>query len=63
MIDLCGLKGERIGGACISRKHANFIMNSGKAKARDVLMLMGLAKRKVRQKFGINLEPEIKIWK
>jgi UDP-N-acetylmuramate dehydrogenase len=59
---MCGLKGKRIGDACISSKHANFIINRGRAKARDVLRLMGYIKRKVRDKFSIELEPEIRIW-
>ncbi len=63
LIDECGLKGKRIGGAVISQKHANFILNTGNAKARDVLRLMALAKRAVKKKFDITLEPEIKIWK
>jgi UDP-N-acetylmuramate dehydrogenase len=63
LIDLCGLKGERIGDAAVSLKHANFIINLGRAKARDVLKLMDLIKNKVRNKFNIKLESEIKIWK
>jgi len=62
LIDLCGLKGKRIGGACISRIHANFILNLGQARARDVLKLMDLAKKDVKKKFNVSLEPEIKIW-
>ncbi|HLD82450.1 MAG TPA: UDP-N-acetylmuramate dehydrogenase [Candidatus Omnitrophota bacterium] len=62
LIDLCGLKGKRIGGACISTKHANFILNKGNARAADVLRLMSLIKRTVKRKFNITLEPEIKIW-
>ncbi len=62
LIDLCGLKGKTIGDACISRIHANFILNLGNATARDVLRLMDLAKREVKKKFNITLEPEIKIW-
>ncbi len=62
LIDLCGLKGKIIGDACISRIHANFILNLGNATARDVLRLMDLAKRQVKKKFNITLEPEIKIW-
>jgi UDP-N-acetylmuramate dehydrogenase len=62
LIDLCGLKGRHRGGACISAKHANFIVNCGKARAKDVLRLMDLAKKEVRKKFGITLKPEIKIW-
>lgn len=63
LIDLCGLKGKRIGGACVSEKHANFIVNMGKASARDVSALIKTVKEKVRDKFKITLEPEIKIWK
>lgn len=62
LIDLCGLKGKRVGGACISSQHANFILNQGNARAEDVLRLMDLAKREVKKKFGIDLKPEIKIW-
>lgn len=63
LIDLCGLKGRRIGGAVISLRHANFIINRANARAQDVLALMRLAKNKVKEKFGITLEPEIKIWR
>lgn len=62
LIDQCGLKGKRVGGACISTKHANFILNMGKARATDVLNLMDLARKAVKRKFNITLEPEIKIW-
>jgi len=62
LIDLCGLKGKRIGDAMISLKHANFILNLRRAKAKDVLALMRLIKKVVKYKFGIELEPEIKIW-
>jgi UDP-N-acetylmuramate dehydrogenase len=62
LIDLCGLKGKRIGDACICPRHANFIVNMGKANARDVLMLMRLATAKVKNKFNIDLQPEIRIW-
>jgi UDP-N-acetylmuramate dehydrogenase len=62
LIDACGLKGRRSGGAVISQKHANFILNLGGAKSRDVLKLMELAKRSVRDKFKVVLEPEIKLW-
>ncbi|MCX5705929.1 MAG: UDP-N-acetylmuramate dehydrogenase [Candidatus Omnitrophica bacterium] len=62
LIDACGLKGRRAGRAVISKKHANFILNLGSAKSRDVLKLMELARRSVRNKFKVVLEPEIKIW-
>lgn len=63
LIDLCGLKGKRIGGAEVSLKHANFIVNTGDARAKDVFALMESIKRGVKNKSGIILEPEIKIWK
>ncbi|MGB9706669.1 MAG: UDP-N-acetylmuramate dehydrogenase [Microgenomates group bacterium] len=59
LIDKCGLKGKRIGDAQISPKHANFIVNLGKAKAGEVIKLIKLIKKKVKDKFGINLEEEI----
>lgn len=62
LIDLCGLKGKRIGGACISKRHGNFILNQDKATAGDVLKLMNLIIRSVKHKFNITLQPEIKIW-
>ena len=60
LIHQCGLKGRQIGGAQISQKHANFIVNTGQAKARDVKALIALIKRKVKDKFNIELEEEIK---
>lgn len=62
LIDLCGLKGKNIRGATVSVKHANFILNLGGASAKDVRRLMGLMKRKVNNRFNIDLIPEIKIW-
>ncbi|MDD4980408.1 MAG: UDP-N-acetylmuramate dehydrogenase [Candidatus Omnitrophica bacterium] len=62
LMDLCGLKGRRVEDACISSKHANFILNLGDGKAGDVLKLMDLARRKVKDRFNIILKPEIKIW-
>jgi len=59
LIDKCGLKGARIGDAQISPKHANFIVNLGKAKAADVIRLIKLIKEKVKEKFGVNLKEEI----
>jgi len=59
LIDQCGLKGKRIGKAEISPKHANFIVNLGKAKAKDVVALITLAKKKVKEKFGVDLKEEI----
>lgn len=62
LIELCGLKGRMLGGAGISMKHANFILNLRNARFADVSELMGLIKRKVRDRFGITLEPEVEIW-
>lgn len=63
LIELCGLKGKRIAEAGVSLKHANFIVNLGKAKAKDVLRLMNLIRRKVKERFKIDLKPEIRIWR
>ncbi len=59
LIDQLGLKGRAIGGAKVSQKHANFIINTGKAKAKDVINLINLIKKKVKLKYKINLEEEI----
>jgi len=61
LIDKAGLKGVRKGGAEISKKHANFIINLGKASSDDVIYLIKLIKEKITQKFNINLELEIKL--
>lgn len=61
LIEEAGLKGVRVGGARISDKHANFIVNEGKASAEDVLILIRLAKDKVKETSGITLKPEIKV--
>jgi len=59
LIDQCGLKGKRIGNVEISKKHANFIINLGDGKAEDVLKLIDLMKKQVKDKFNIQLEEEI----
>ncbi|MBC8044125.1 MAG: UDP-N-acetylmuramate dehydrogenase [Rhizobacter sp.] len=61
LIEACGLKGVQHGGAQISEKHANFIINSGDAKASDVIALIELCRSEVRKKFGIELELEVKL--
>jgi UDP-N-acetylmuramate dehydrogenase len=63
MLEACGLKRRRKGGAEISARHANYIINKNSAKARDILYLINLAQREVKKKFGVLLEPEIKIIK
>jgi UDP-N-acetylmuramate dehydrogenase len=60
LIEAAGLKGKRIGGAMISTKHANFIVNTGGASAADILALMDLVKETVRQMFDVELIPEIR---
>jgi UDP-N-acetylmuramate dehydrogenase len=60
-IDDAGLKGKRIGDACVSELHTNFIINAGKAKSLDIVQLIDHVKETVFLKFNINLEPEIKI--
>ncbi|MCK4245151.1 MAG: UDP-N-acetylmuramate dehydrogenase [Candidatus Omnitrophica bacterium] len=61
LIEEAGLKGERKGDAIISEKHANYIINSGRARAADVLFLIKKIQEVVSKKFRIKLEPEIKI--
>jgi len=59
LIEKCKLKGKKIGNVKISEKHANFIVNLGNGKAKDVKKLINLAKKKVKEKFGVNLKEEI----
>ncbi len=61
LIDRCGLKGTRIGGAKISEIHANFIVNSFAASSRDVKELIRLVQEKVFEQTGIHLEPEVRM--
>jgi UDP-N-acetylmuramate dehydrogenase len=61
LVDAVGLRGERIGGAQISKKHANFILNLGDARAADVKALIDLAERRVRERFGVVLETEVNL--
>ncbi|MGC1453661.1 MAG: UDP-N-acetylmuramate dehydrogenase [Nitrospirota bacterium] len=61
LIESAGLKGRTIGGAQVSEKHANVIVNTGNAKAADVLALMEIVKEKVLEVSGVRLVPEIKI--
>ncbi|RLC53044.1 MAG: hypothetical protein DRH79_04170, partial [Candidatus Cloacimonadota bacterium] len=57
----CGLAGKQIGGAQISDKHSNFIVNRGNAEFSDVIQLIELAKKEVKSKYGIDLKLEIKV--
>jgi UDP-N-acetylmuramate dehydrogenase len=61
LIEACGLKGRAIGGARLSAKHANFIVNPGGARAADIEALIELAELSVKKKFGITLEREVRI--
>ncbi len=61
LIEQAGLKGFKIGGAEISEKHAGFLVNSGGASASDVLRLIEHTQKTVKEKFGVMLEPEVKI--
>ena len=61
LIDMMGFKGKRIGGAQVSTKHANFIINTGGAAASDVLRLVGAIKDKAREEYGLDLETEVHI--
>lgn len=61
LIEACGLKGEQIGMAQVSEKHANFIVNLGGAKAADIEALIRYVQECVQHKHGVRLEPEVRI--
>ena len=61
LIEACGLKGLRQGGATVSSKHANFIVNSGEASARDIEGLIERVQTAVRDKYGVDLQREVRI--
>jgi UDP-N-acetylmuramate dehydrogenase len=61
MLEACGLRGHRIGGAQISPKHANFIENAGGARTADALALMAEARRRAREQFGVELVHEVEL--
>ncbi|MBI1940026.1 MAG: UDP-N-acetylmuramate dehydrogenase [Acidobacteria bacterium] len=63
MIDELGLKGQRVGGAVVSERHANFIVNRFQATAFDIFRLMEVIRERVRAGFGAELEEEVVIWK
>lgn len=60
LIDSCGFKGRRLGGAFVSDVHANFILNDGTATTAEILALIALIKAGVRERFGIELDEEVK---
>jgi len=62
LIDQCGLKGLRIGDAVVSKRHANFIVNRGKASAVQVMDLLKIIKERVKKEADVELVPEVSIW-
>jgi UDP-N-acetylmuramate dehydrogenase len=61
MLEACGLRGHRIGGAQISPRHANFIENADDARSADAVALMVEARRRARDEFGVELEHEVEL--
>ncbi len=61
LIERCGLKGKQIGDAMISPRHANFIVNTGKAKASEIIELIEYVKKEVKDRAGVILETEIRV--
>jgi len=61
LLEACGLKGHRIGGAIVSPMHANFIENAGGATTADALALMTEARRRARESFGVDLRHEVEL--
>lgn len=61
LIESCGLKGRRIGGAVVSEKHANFIINDQQASAADIESLIQLVQQTVREQCGVSLQTEVRI--
>jgi UDP-N-acetylmuramate dehydrogenase len=59
MLEACGLKGHRVGGAQISPRHANFIENAGDARTADAIALMAEARRRAHEQYGVDLEHEV----
>jgi UDP-N-acetylmuramate dehydrogenase len=63
IIDELGLKGTRRGGAAVSEKHANFVVNEKGASAKDVLEVLDLVRERVAREAGVELELEVKVWR
>ena len=63
LLDLCGMRGKKIGGAEVSVLHANFIVNRDSASSVDVLALVGMMREAVKEKFGVELELEVRHWR
>ena len=62
LIDKANLKGQKVGGAVVSEKHANFIVNTGNATSEDILELIKIIKETIKKKYNVSLEQEIQIW-
>jgi len=62
LIDKANLKGLKVGGAVVSEKHANFIVNTGSATSTDILELIKIIKEAIKKKYDVSLEEEIHIW-
>ena len=60
LIDQCGLKGMRVGGAQVSEKHAGFVVNTGGATCKDIIELMAQVRERVFKETGVTLEPEVR---
>ena len=61
LLDQAGLRGFQVGGARFSEKHANFVENTGEATTADVVALMAEGRRRVHERFGVALEPEVQV--
>ena len=61
LLEAAGCRGLQEGGARFSEKHANFVENTGEATTADVLALMAEGRRRVKEKFGVELEPEVQV--
>ena len=61
LLDAAGCRGLTVGGARFSEKHANFVENMGEATTADVVALMAEGRRRVRERFGVSLEPEVQL--
>jgi UDP-N-acetylmuramate dehydrogenase len=61
LLEAAGCRGLRVGGARVSEKHANFVENAGDASTAEVLELMAEGRRRVHERFGVVLEPEVQL--
>ena len=61
LVEAAGLKRRTVGGAMVSERHANFIVNTGTATAADVRALMEICQREVQERFGVSLVPEVEL--